>query len=386
MKRLVVVQPYIPRYRTAFYAQAGEALANKDIELEVVVGRTDSSRADGDADFPAILSRDLLESTSRGRLRYRPLRAVGATTADLLVLEQAIKNLDGYLPLLRRRLGSPAVALWGHGRSYSSTQSSTAARLKQWMTRRSDWFFAYTPSGAQDVMRHGFPPDRVTILYNTIDAESLARDLKATTGSEVARFQAEHDVDPRYCALFLGGVDSLKAVDFLVESVRAAHRLEPRFRLLIAGSGADASKVAALQRAGLPVRVLGRVDGRAKALALKSAQVLPIPSQLGLVVVDSLASGVPIVTREASLHGPEAEYLTPGTDSVWLSRRATPGEYAAAVIALLKDQPRHAAMAQACLDRAHDYPLSRMVTSFVEGVDQWTRAPRRRAQGTRACV
>ncbi|MBK6762527.1 MAG: glycosyltransferase [Micrococcales bacterium] len=287
MKRLVVVQPYVPRYRTAFYSRTAEELATRDVELVVVVGRTDSARGDGDTGFSALLARDLLESRTRGRLRYRPLRDVGATRADYLVLEQAIKNLDGYMPLLRRRWGGPAVALWGHGRSYSSTQSAAAANFKQWVTRQSDWFFAYTPSGAADVIGHGYPVDRVTVVHNTIDTDALVRDLNATTEAELARFQAEHDVDARYCALFLGGVDGLKDVDYLVASARAAHRQERRFRLLVAGSGNDESRLRAMQNAGLPVRVLGRVDGPAKALALKSARLLAVPSQLGLVVVDS---------------------------------------------------------------------------------------------------
>jgi glycosyltransferase involved in cell wall biosynthesis len=387
MSRLVVVQPYVPRYRSAFYQRAGEELARCGLDLEVVVGRTDSTRGDGEIDFPAVLAGDLLESRTAGRLRYRPLRGLGMTSEDLLLLEQAIKNLEGYLPLLRQRWGGPPVALWGHGRSYSSTQVAAAARFKQWMTRRSDWFFAYTPSGASEVGRHGFPADRITVVNNTIDTDSLSADLLAITAEEAAQYQLDNDVDPRYCALFMGGVDGLKAVDYLAESVLEAHRLEPRFRLLLAGSGSDERRMQVLQRDGLPIRVLGRVDGRTKALALKSSRVLAIPSQLGLVVVDSLVAGVPIVTRMAQLHGPEAEYLTPGKDSLWLNARATPGQYAEALISLLRDEPRQEAMARACLSRAADYPLDRMVQSFVEGVAEWSRRPRRRhPQGTHARV
>ena len=110
--------------------------------------------------------------------------------------------------------------MWGHGRSYSTPQGPRAAYLKQYLTRRSQWFFAYTQAGADHVMANGFPATRLSVLNNTIDTDSLRRDLEAVSDDDVDAFSSRHRLTPGRTALFLGGVDKAKGVDFLLGSAR----------------------------------------------------------------------------------------------------------------------------------------------------------------------
>jgi len=135
------------------------------------------------------------------------------------------------------------MATWGHGRSYSSEQSAPVAALKNWLTRRGDWFFAYTQGGADHVVRHGFPRARVSVLNNTIDTEQLRADLDDVDPRDLDEFRREHDLTPGRIALFLGGVDKKKGIGFLLESARLAGEMMPGFVLLIAGSGDSVSMV-----------------------------------------------------------------------------------------------------------------------------------------------
>jgi len=123
------------------------------------------------------------------------------------------------------------------------------------------------------------------------------------------------------------------------------------------------------EAAGAPVRLLGRLDGKAKALALRAADILAIPEQIGLVVVDALASARPIITTDHPLHGPEYDYLVPGETSIVTAHHVT--DYAAAMVSTLSATDRLADMQVAAVQASHRYTLDGMVDSFVEGVLAW---------------
>lgn len=374
--RLVIVQPYVPRYRTAFYASASALLFAQGIDLQVVVGRRDSDRHDGDASTPAWVRPDRLENATSGRLRWRSLSGLSLRQTDLLLLEQAIKNLDGYIPLIRQHLGGPSVGFWGHGRSYSSHQARSLASWKQFVTRRAEWFFAYTESGAEAVMEGGFPPTRITTLNNTLDTDGLAADLSAVSNHEVASWAQQLQIDPEFTALFMGGVDGRKDLKYLLSAAEIASQLEPRFTLVIGGSGTDIEHLRAREEAGAPVRVVGRLDGRRRAIALRAASVLCIPSQLGLVVIDSFVSAIPIITRSRRLHGPEADYLEDGVDSVWLEETASPRKFATETLRLMHDPERRDRLCRGSASKAPKYSMESMVSSFVSGVLDWSETRR----------
>ncbi len=289
---------------------------------------------------------------------------------DLVIVEQAIKNVETYPLLARKSLDGPSVAMWGHGRSYSTPQGPALAATKQFLTRRCDWFFAYTQPGADHVISHGFPAARVSVLNNTIDTGALRRDLDSVSADDAAAFSRQQGLTPGRTALFLGGVDSAKGIDFLLESAVEAEKRLPGFILLVGGAGDQLDDVGQAQRAGAPIRALGRLDGHAKALALRAADVMAIPSSVGLVAVDSLVAGVPITTRANGTHGPEADYLTPEV-AVRLAATTDAAGYAQAITDLLADPVRLAEMGSRCRAEAARYGLDHMIDAFVEGVLAW---------------
>ena len=87
--------------------------------------------------------------------------------SDLVILEQARRNLEAY-PLLFGR-SSVSVALWGHGRTSARETRAWEHRWLDRMTMRADWFFAYTEGGRKYVVDRGFPADRTTVVQNSTD-------------------------------------------------------------------------------------------------------------------------------------------------------------------------------------------------------------------------
>ena len=101
-----------------------------------------------------------------------------AARADLVVLGHQNKDLAN-IPLLVRRARRPRLAFWGHGRSAHASPRSPAEILKACQLRLVDWYFAYTQGVANYLVGRGFPPQRITVLNNTIDTTAFRADLTA---------------------------------------------------------------------------------------------------------------------------------------------------------------------------------------------------------------
>lgn len=373
--RLLIVQPYVPSYRAPFFSVVKQLLADRGIQGAVAAAPASGSNAARNDDRTTSCADFLLHekqwSIGSRSILFRSLsRTVFSFQPGLVVVEQAMKNLES-LPLLLRSWGShnPSVAMWGQGRSYSTKQNVMMARMKQGLTRRADWFFSYTPLGADYVVAHGFPRDRTTVLWNSIDTTALQADLSAVTSAELDLFRSVHGLKRGHTGLFLGGIDERKGMSFLMESAHEIAAAAPDFRLLVGGSGQMESAVVREVASGGPVRFLGRLDGREKALALAAADFLMIPEWIGLVAVDSLASGKPMVSTQHDSHSPEFEYLVEGETLVLSGHE--PSEYASAVLALMSDPERLAHMSFQGRLQAENLSIERMAENFVSGVLAW---------------
>ena len=378
MKRLLVLQPYVPEYRVAFFRELRTSLSDRGFELTLAAGRAEghlAERGDDKTDSAA----DVVLTSRRIRVGGKPLlmrdvrSVLREVQPDLVIAEQAIKNLDVYTLLARQAVkGTPRLGLWGQGRAYSTPQGKASTFLKQWVTRHSDWFFAYTEQGADYVARHGMSRNRVTVLNNTVDTEQLRRDLRDVPIETVDNFRRQHSLIPGRTALFLGGVDPSKGIEFLLDAVDKVAEELPGFRLIVAGMGSSAGLVRQRLTQGTPVAYVGRLEGADKAVALRAADVLMIPEWVGLVAVDSLVAGCPIVTTDHHSHSPEFEYLRNHHNAFVVDHELS--SYASGVVRALTDTHLLSLVRERALRESHLYSLTKMSGSFAQGVHAWSIA------------
>lgn len=364
--RVAIVTTSFPQYSLPFFTRLIAAAGADGIRIDVFRGETPSEiRArDDSADAAFVRALNTREWNLRGRsLFYKSPAAVLHGGYDLVILEQAVRNIESYKLLVR--LGSRRIAFWGHGSTYTKDVSPLQESLKHWLTQRGTWFFGYTERGVNAVVERGFPRDRTTVLNNTIDTVALRADLSAVSTSDVDEFSRHHDLRGS-TALYLGGLDTYKRIPFLLDSAVIAHNECRDFRLLIAGNGSDRPLVDEFVARNAWAAFLGGVRGPEKALALTAAQAVSIPGTIGLVALDSLVAGTPIVTTDNPNHAPEFDYLVDGLTTV-----VTPndeGSYADGLIAFLSDRPRQQEMSARCQSEAQQYTLDHMVSSFIAGL------------------
>lgn len=376
--RILIVQPYVPTYRVPLFTRMYEHLAGLGVTQLVAAGQphgADAARKDAVSSAPWL--RQLEHSSVRVGGRTLQRRKVRPVLADFqpthVIVEQALHNLDTY------ELGAWAmrhrarVAMWGHGRTYTAPASRLQEGLKMRLTNRASWFFAYTDGGRRFLQTHGFASERITVLHNSTDTTILRQELAEVASSEVDAFRERHGVTPDRTALFLGGIDERKGLPFLLDAARLVAQQIPGFILMLCGDGNLAPMVRHEESQGSPVRFLGRIEGRDRAIAMRAAKVMMIPEWVGLVAVDALTAGLPIVTTMHPRHAPEFEYLSPGVNAV-----VTPHEaeaYANEVVALLEDPIRVSRLSKRGIADASLLSIERMSDAFVGGITNWVDPP-----------
>lgn len=364
MTRVAVVQPYVPGYRVPFFTRLRDELHGQGIEILVAHGAIpDPQSAREDAvQLPDGIALPTRRARLFGReLTYRNLEPIGH--ADLLILEQALGNAEGYGPLLGSRRRWPRVALWGHGRTYTHVVGPIPRKLKSALTNRADWFFAYTPGGAKHLIAHGFPEDRVTVVNNSVDTGAITVARRTLNEEVVTRFLHEHQLTGTRPIAFIGALDPSKRIDFLLASLNVVRREIPDVVLVVAGDGPSRG---AVEGAGEGVRYVGRAGPVEKAVIAQIAPLIVCPGRVGLLAVDSFAMATPIVTTNWPYHAPEFEYLDHGR-TAWITHDDAT-EFGRAVVRLLEDGDRLQGLQDRCRAALSSHSLDSMVDHFAEGV------------------
>lgn len=366
MKKVVILQEYVPTYREPLFRRLIQLGREQGISIKVAAGVPAGSQYKrGD-----VASADFVERLKQKELRVAGKRLVlrgikrQVATADLVILEQARRNIDAYRLLFSMRK-KPLVALWGHGKDYVKAPSVFDYHLQRLLTKRCHWFFAYTDGGAAAVKDIGIPNSSITVLRNSIDTTAMSDDASDITSDELAEFRDEYDLTDNV-AIFVGGLDSSKRLPFLIEAARLAHERDATFRLLIVGDGAERELVKRSAASGNGVVYAGPLFGRKKTLALLAAKVIAMPGRVGLIAVDSFAVGRPIVSTCWPWHAPEFEYLSPDFDSVITEDVIT--SYSFGLLEIMQDPSRLEWMQENCQRKSRDYNIEGMAQRFLNGI------------------
>lgn len=363
-----IAQEYVPEYRRPFFNELRTRLAEDGVRLVVAAGnpnKDQAMRSDDTGGFADVFVRQTERSIAGRRVTVRRLPPE-TRNCDLLILEQARRNLDVYRLLLPRKLQSPPrTALWGHGRDFTQSPSALERRISVALLRRAWHFFGYTQVSSEAAESAGVPPAHITVVNNTIDTRALRVDL-ATVPNEAVAELADHLALEGRTALFMGGLDESKRIAFLLEAAAAAHRIDARFRLVIAGDGALRPAVQEAARLRPELIYVGAVAGHRRALMLKLADVVAMPGRVGLIAVECLVAGTPLITTAWPFHAPEFSYLDPGVTAI-----ITPDDvqsYASGLVDILNLESRRAEMKLACLTASRAFSVEAMAANFRLGI------------------
>lgn len=365
-RKVVIVQDYVPEYRSPFFEALSTLAESSDFEVQIVTGAPDPQlRTRSDKSTHAVIQVKQHELRMMGRrVVFRRLRNALAD-ADLVVIEQARRNLDIYRLLLPRR--KQQFALWGHGRDYVKRPGRLSRAIMDLLARRADHIFVYTNGGASHLRSLGIPARKLTVVQNSSDTSGLRSMMQSITMTELQAYQQAFNLSG-CTALYIGGLDRSKSIDLLISSAKAAHELDRRFVLLIGGDGEQRGLVEKEAEATPFIHYLGRLDGRCKALALSAADVIANPGRVGLIAVDSIASARPIITFRDVDHAPEYEYLS-SANSITVDTTNS-DLYARSMVGILTNPALLSSMQVSLTGQYDNFGTTEMAKRFSAGLTQ----------------
>lgn len=380
-KQVAILQHRLLHYRQEFFEKLRYVCADRGVDLHLVHGQPSESEAlkkdvgvlpwanEMHNRFVRIGNKDLLWQPYPSTLR----------AADLVVLIQENRILSNYPWLLR--WGVPEgqrVAYWGHGRNLQSTApDGLREQWKKWFINRVDWWFAYTDTTRALLQSDGFPLERISVLNNAIDNDRFVSELASVTTERLqACYQAikANPGDP--VALYCGSLYLDKRLELMIEAADIVYAVRPDFRLVVIGDGPARSIVTAAASTRPWLHWDGVRRGVEKAAWFRISNAYFSPGAVGLHVLDAFCAGIPMITTDTALHGPEIAYLRSGHNGFIVkdSARAFSGAY----LDLISDESRLQQVISAATSDASLYTLDNMVQRFAAGIDGCLSVPPRR--------
>jgi glycosyltransferase involved in cell wall biosynthesis len=213
----------------------------------------------------------------------------------------------------------------------------------------------------------GVPPEKITVVENTIDTEEVEATARNLDRSELASARAELGIaDDAPIVLYCGGLKATKRIDFLLQACEAAHELAPSMHLVVIGDGPEEHKVKAAAARHPWIHAIGPVFGPSRVRYFAISEALLMPVSVGLVVIDAFATRTPLITTNTPTHGPEAVYLEHEING--LISDASLEAYAGAIGRYLGDPSLRARLRAGCASAARRYTLGNMVERIASGI------------------
>lgn len=378
-KKVSIVNVQLSPFRIPLLNKLKLELASRGIDLEYFHGdiwpAERNRNYECSLDWATLIPNHFIPLPGKRYACWQKLPSDTLKQSDLVIVTQENMILSNYPLILKRKQSAKRVAFWGHGISpRTRSRTSMGERWRRIWTNKADWWFGYTQKSVEALTLAGFPGDRITNTNNAIDNTAFLHEAEGVSEPMLAAIREQCKLDGRsVVGLYCGALYADKRLDLLVEAADLVHQQNPDFRLIVVGSGAESGYIETAFRTRPWATAVGPKSGVEKAAYFKSATMVLNTGAVGLVVIDAFCMGLPILTMEAAMHGPESAFIEDGENGFFTE--ANPRAYADVILRLIRDKDLYARVKQGAMKSGKRYTIENMVQNFANGIETCLALP-----------
>lgn len=304
-KRIAILQPEVPHYRTEFFLRLENNMELSDIYVYHSQSISKSSGFNINENGVQVIPNKVM----KGFLLYNPALLL-QKEYNTLVLMLNYSHITTWLLLLTKRFHNKKIVLWGQGISvkrYLEEEKKPDWKVKA-MIRLCDGVMLYTEK-EYEMWKKIFPEKKMTALNNTLTGVKEMVSFQPTTSKEVLK--EKYGIKEKKILIFCARFESnYRRVDLLLETMERLDSEE--FGFIIIGTGKNKPDFSKFKN----VHDFGAVfDDEIKKELFEVADIYFQPGWVGLSIVEAMAYGKPVFTFRRSNETKqcvEYSYIKPG--------------------------------------------------------------------------
>jgi glycosyltransferase involved in cell wall biosynthesis len=314
-RRVGIVYPFFPHYRQAVI----RALLQSTEHEYILVGDRASAAVDATIkvwEIPA--SVPFVDAPCRrvGRLVFQRglIRFALRRDVDAIIYHAGMYWPSLWISAAVARLTGKRVYNWTQG--WTRRETGVRRWLRRTLYRLFDGLLLYGHIAKMLGLAEGFAPERLHVIYNSMDYEAQKRARAGVTPERIADVRRRLFAAPRRpLVICTTRLTPVRRLDQLLEALALLKARGRELNLLLVGDGPERQTLEDLARKlDLPVHFYGACyDEAVLAELVMSANVAVSPGKIGLTAMHSLAFGTPVISHDDALdQAPEWEAIIPG--------------------------------------------------------------------------
>jgi glycosyltransferase involved in cell wall biosynthesis len=198
--------------------------------------------------------------------------------------------------------------------------SEVVSHLEEAMAQNSDRIITVSYAMQQDLIRHGWPQSKISVVWNGVDADRY--NPRKVRQEDVMKIREKYGIPNGWkMLLFVGRLTWVKSVRNLLQAMPLVLKEYPNTKLVILGKGEEQTDIVeTADRLGIKDKVVYRFDfvnEPERILHYAASDVCVFPSvyePFGIVSLEAMALEKPVVVGARGVVGFKEQVISSGVD------------------------------------------------------------------------
>lgn len=325
MKRIAIIYPYFALYRLPVI----RALAERGEELGYAFDFFSDTQSN--VSSLKLIDPNLLENRNKCGFNWNRLRNIWfgklalwqrgvlrialSSNYDALVFLGDRRYVTVWLGSIIARITGKKVFFWTHG--YKAPYKGLSRPVVKLFHKLPNGLLLYGNRAVTLAQEEGIPPERLFVIYNSLDFEKQQDYLKQVKDDQRLKIRDLFPNPTVPLLVFCGRLVKDKRPDLLIKALGRLNERGKPYNLIFIGSGPilnDLRVQAEEEGVAKQVRFTGACyDEKELATWFSSTDLFVCPGDTGLGCIHAMGYGLPVITHsDMNSQGPEVEAIIPG--------------------------------------------------------------------------